>query len=93
MKYFLVAFVLISFFGCQKNENLVEISKYEFDQILGHNAAVMQFGTSDMYINTKNFKVNHYLKYEEDDDGYTNGYHRALETISSQKNKNCPYIY
>lgn len=89
--------------GCSKNQieeqqyvevfedssqnQYTEISQFEFEEILGHNAAAAQFGRSEMLIDTSNFKVvSQSLNSDENESGYTQGYHKALKQISDEKN-------
>lgn len=92
-------FILVVLAGCSQTESkkeiFVEISQNKFEEIAGHNAAVAQFGTSDMLINTENFRVNKYLNEKQNDNpesGYVIGYHRALELIHNSR-KGCPDIH
>lgn len=105
-KYFLIFGLLI--FGCKNQiekqqyvevfdyqQQYVEISQFEFEEILGHNAASAQFGCSGMLIDTSNFKVvSQSLSSDENENesGYTQGYHKALKQIYDEKNV-CPDLH
>ena len=79
------------------------MSDSEFEEILGHNAAVKQFGDNSMLIETRKIKVNKFLKketpeqivengYVVEESDYAKGYHRALNLIERKKlNQQCPY--
>jgi hypothetical protein len=102
LSFVAVMFFFISSFRSVKSETKI-ISESEFEEILGHNAAVRQFGDSSMLIETKKIKVNKYMKeeipiqaadengYVVEESSYAKGYHRALNTIEKRKQKECPY--
>jgi hypothetical protein len=103
-----IMFFFVSSFISVKSETKIIssetkiISESEFEEILGHNAAVRQFGDNSMLIETKKIKVNKYMKeetpsqavdengYVVEESSYAKGYHRALNTIEKRKQK-CPY--
>jgi hypothetical protein len=104
-KYFLI---LISIFGCSSREQLKNanfeygsgekdlirlISEEEFEEILGYNAAVKQFGDESLLIKMESLKIDKYLSekllYDDDEEcGYARGYHKALKLIEESNSKN-----
>ena len=96
-----VIFLFVGSFRAVNSEIRI-VSDSEFEEILGHNAAVKQFGNNSMLIETRKIKVNKFLKKEMpdqivDENGdiaeesdYAKGYHKALNVIERKKLK-CPY--
>ena len=58
-----VIFLFVGSFRAVKSEIRI-VSDSEFEEILGHNAAVKQFGDNSMLIETRKIKVNKFLKKE-----------------------------
>lgn len=76
-------------------EEVVEtISVYEYDYYSGYNAAISQFGgDSDKFVDLSNKRVVSYVSdHEQNDNGYADGYHRALDNLSD-KNNSCPHVH
>ena len=98
-KFIAVAMLIAIICGCSPNvpptNNIVleDISSYQHQRLLGHNAAIAQFGAGneDLFVNLDNKRVVEYVINEGDvDNGYADGYHRALEMIDRRNNKECP---
>lgn len=98
-KFIAVAMLIAIICGCSPNipptNNIVleDISSYHYQRLLGHNAAIAQFGVGneDLFVNLDNKRVIQYATNEGDvDSGYADGYHRALEMIDRRNNNECP---
>lgn len=95
-------FLFVSSFRAVKSEIKI-VSEPEFEEILGHNAAVKQFGDNSMLIETRKIKVSKFLKkempeqtidengYVVEESDYARGYHKALNVIERKKLNQCPY--
>jgi hypothetical protein len=98
---------LLFFVGSFKpvKSDIEPVSEAEFEEILGHNAAVKQFGDESMLIDTKKFRVvtrttdepifqvENEQGYVVEESDYAKGYHRALEEIEKKSlwRLRCPY--
>ena len=91
------------FIGCSYSEPFVTdnisvpmeiISFYDYKYYSGHNAAVEQFGQQypDLFINMDNKKIVNYSS-ESSNNGYAEGYHKAIEIIDSRRNFQCPHFH
>lgn len=88
--------------GCSKNQpepivtdSLENISSYEYDYYSGQNAAVAQFGKDsdlDLIVDLSNKRVVAYAS-DNDNHGYADGYHKALDVIYARNNSNCPDLH
>lgn len=108
MKVLLRFSPLLFCFGCDYSEpyvatntivsnGLEEMSAYDYNYYIGHNAAVSQFGSdhNDLFVNLENKRV---IRYASDNEeiisrGYVDGYHKALDIISNRNNPQCPDLH
>jgi CDGSH-type Zn-finger protein len=85
--------------GCSYSENkppnnalvIETISSYDYEYFCGINAAVNQFGSkhSDLVIDLSTKRVLTYVA-DSYNNGYADGYHKALDVIVSRDSKQCP---
>lgn len=71
-----------------------EISEYDYDYYSGYNAAVSQFGSQypEMFVDLSDKVIVQYAS-NNNDKGYADGYHKALDIISNRNNPSCPDLH
>lgn len=96
---------LILAIGCSYSQPQIEVvevtnvveanmSAYDYEYYSGHNAAVAQFGSQypDLIVDLSDKKIVSYVS-DSDRQGYADGYHKALDIISSRTNPQCPDLH
>lgn len=101
-KFIAITILLIIVCGClpnfppANNTMLEDISSYNYERLLGHNAAISQFGAGneDLFVNLDNKRVVSYVANEGNiDNAYADGYHNALDLIQRRIGPSCPDIH
>ena len=89
----IIVFCLL-FSGCSYSvEKYEEISLYDYEYYTGYNAAINQFGENNFPIVDLNHKkITAYTK-QDDNNGYADGYHKAVDMIYNSNDKNCPFVH
>lgn len=75
---------------------LENIDQYDYERLRGHNAAIAQFGAGneDLFVNLDNKRVIMYTGDKSDiDSAYSDGYHKALETLDRRNRSYCPDVH
>jgi hypothetical protein len=95
--------ICLLFVGCSPVNTVIEnvnndsnmeiISKYDYDYYTGYNAALAQFGSGNLQaFDLSNKKIASYVS-DKSDQGYADGYHKALDIINLKDNPQCPHVH